>query len=119
MTILLPTTCWMIGVRGWKLNQSETLIGSLPVADLIPRHAGPGAGSVPSPPLGPFASAYVEGFAPTTFPPLPSPPMLGSVMKIQPVLEAGSCSEPTGLPPFGRGPFGHGLASNSVAACAC
>ena len=32
MTMLLPMTCWMIGVIGWNVYQSVTLIGSLPVA---------------------------------------------------------------------------------------
>ena len=39
-------------------------------------------------------------------------------MKIHPVLDGGSCGEPTGLPPLGIGPLGHGLARFSVTACA-
>ena len=38
-------------------------------------------------------------------------------MKIQPVLDGGSDADPTGLPPLGIGPFGHGLARFSVTAC--
>src|SRR5665213_354519 len=102
MTILLPTTCWISGVSGWKLNQSVTLIGSLPTAGVIALQPGPGAGSTPRPPRGPLGT--------------PLPAALGSVMKIQPELEGGSCSEPTGLPPLGMGPLGHGLASTSVTA---
>src|SRR6185312_13039466 len=95
----------MIGVSGWKLNHSVTLIGSLPTAGVMVLHPGPGAGSVPSPPRGPLG--------------VPLPAALGSVMKIQPVLAGGTCAEPTGLPPLGMGPFGQGLASTSVTACTC
>src|SRR4029077_18898133 len=105
MTILFPTTCWIIGVIGWKLNQSVTLMGSLPTAGVMALQPGPGAGSVPSPPRGPLGT--------------PLPAALGSVMKIQPVLLGGSCAEPTGLPLLGIGPLGHGLARTSVTACAC
>src|SRR5712692_6372717 len=105
MTILLPTTCWMIGVRGWKLNQSVTLIGSLPTAGVMVLHPGPGAGSMPSPPRGPLG--------------IPLPAVLGSVMKIHPELEGGSDGDPAGMPTFGIGPLGHGLARTSVTAWAC
>src|SRR5207245_7919152 len=104
MTILFPTTCWINGVRGWKLNQSVTLMGSFPTAGVIELQPGPGAGSVPSPPRGPLGT--------------PLPAVLGSVTKIQPVLDAGSCAEPTGLPPLGMGPLGQGVARTSVTACA-
>src|SRR6266542_3877950 len=93
----------MIGVSGWKLNQSVTLIGSLPTAGVIVLQPGPGAGSVPRPPRGPLG--------------VPLPAALGSVMNIQPVLEGGTWAEPTGLPPLGMGPLGHGLARTSVTAC--
>ena len=43
--ILLPTTCWMMGVSGWKLNHSVTLIASLPTAGVMVLQPGPGAGS--------------------------------------------------------------------------
>src|SRR5216684_2097576 len=103
MMIRLPTACWISGVSGWKLNQRVTLSGWLPsaaTASLQP--AGGGLyGSWPRGALGE---------------PLPS--TLGSVMKIHPVFDGGSCAEPTGLPPFGIGPLGHGLASASVTACA-
>src|ERR1051326_100445 len=105
MMILLPTACWMIGVRGWKLNQSVTLIASLPTAGVMVLHPGPGAGKVPRPPRGPLG--------------VPLPAALGSVMKIHPVFEGGTDGEPTGLPPFGIGPLGHGLARFSVTACCC
>src|SRR5260370_24743561 len=105
MMILLPTACWMIGVRGWKLNHSVTLMASLPTAGVMALQPGPGAGSVPSPPRGPFGT--------------PLPAVLGSVMKIQPVFAGGSDGDPTGLPPFGIGPLGHGLARFSVTAWAC
>src|SRR5712692_11406179 len=105
MTILLPTTCWMIGVKGWKLNQSVTLIGSLPTAGVMELHPGPGGGRVPKPPRGPLGT--------------PLPAALGSVMNIHPVFDGGSCNDPWGLPPLGMGPLGHGLASTSVTACAC
>src|SRR6266849_820936 len=104
MTILLPTTCWMIGVNGWKLNQRVTLIGSLPTAGVMELHPGPGGGRVPRPPRGPLGT--------------PLPAALGSVMKIQPVLAGGSWAEPCGFPPLGMGPLGHGLASTSVTAFA-
>src|SRR5689334_24471922 len=102
MMIWLPTACWMIGVSGWKLNHSVTLMASLPTAGVIVLQPGPGAGSVPSPPRGPLGT--------------PLPAALGSVMKIQPVFDGGSWGEPTGLPPLGIGPLGHGLASTSVTA---
>src|SRR5260370_12022269 len=105
MMILLPTACWMIGVSGWKLNHSVTLMASLPTAGVIVLQPGPGAGSVPSPPRGPFGT--------------PLPAVLGSVMKIQPVLEGGSDGDPTGLPPFGIGPLEHRLPRFSVSPCAC
>src|SRR5487761_153745 len=95
----------MMGVSGWKLNHSVTLIGSLPTAGVMALQPGPGAGSVPSPPRGPLG--------------VPSPAALGSVMKIQPVFDGGSWVEPTGLPPLGIGPLGQGLASTSVTACTC
>src|SRR5487761_482199 len=104
MMIRFPTTSWMIGVRGWKLNHSVTLIGSFPTAGVIASQPGAGAGSVPSPPRGPLG--------------VPSPAGLGSVMKIQPVLGGGSEDDLTGLPPLGIGPLGHGLARFSVTACA-
>src|SRR5436309_6321438 len=104
MMIRLPTACWISGVSGWKLNHRVTLIGSLPTAGVIVLHPGPGAGSVPSPPRGPFG--------------VPLPAALGSVMKIHPLFAGGSDAEPTGLPPFGIGPLGHGLARFSVTACA-
>src|SRR5713101_9408220 len=104
MMILLPTACWMIGVSGWKLNHSVTLMASLPTAGVIVLQPGPGAGSVPSPPRGPLGT--------------PLPAVLGSVMKIQPEFEGGSDGEPAGMPPFGMGPLGHGLARTSVTACA-
>src|SRR5712692_1265752 len=102
MMILLPRTCEMIGVSGEKLNHSVTLIGSLPTAGVIALHPGPGAGSTPSPPRGPLG--------------VPLPAALGSVTKIQPVFVGGSWAEPTGLPPLGIGPFGHGFARTSVTA---
>src|SRR5437899_6828061 len=102
MTILLPTTCWMIGVSGWKLNHSVTLMGSLPTAGVMELHPGPGGGSVPRPPRGPLGT--------------PLPAALGSVMKIQPVFEGGTTADPTGLPPLAIGPFGQGLARTSVTA---
>src|SRR5258708_20699789 len=114
MTILLPTTCWMIGVSGWKLNHRVTLIGSFPVASLIQSHPA-AVTNEPSPPLGPFATT---AGTPGKLSPLPSPAGLVSVMKIHPLLDGGSCSEPTGLPPWGIGPLGHGLASTSVTAFA-
>src|SRR5579859_487250 len=103
MMIRLPTTCWMIGVSGWKLNQSVTLSGWLPsaaTASLQPA-AGGLYGSWPRGALGE---------------PLPS--TLGSVMKIHPVFGGGNWADPTGLPPFGIGPLGHGLARFSVTAWA-
>src|SRR6266567_2294846 len=103
MTILLPTTCWIKGVSGWKLNQSVTLSGWLPsaaTASLQPAGGGFN-GSWPRGALG-----------------MPLPSTLGSVMKIQPVLDGGSCDEPAGLPPLGMGPLGHGLARTSVTAWA-
>src|SRR4029077_7614626 len=103
MTILLPTTCWMIGVRGWKLNQSVTLMGSLPTAGVMVLQPGPGAGSDPRPPRGPLGT--------------PLPAWLGSVMKIHPVFEGGSVGDPWATPPLGIGPLGHGLARTSVTAC--
>src|SRR6266852_6392212 len=105
MTILFPTTCWINGVRGWKLNHSVTLIGSFPTAGVMVLHPGPGAGSVPSPPRGPLGT--------------PLPAWLGSVMKIQPELAGGRDGEPAGRPPFEMGPLGQGLARTSVTACAC
>src|SRR6476661_8371443 len=102
MTILFPTTCWMIGVIGWKLNQSVTLIGSLPTAGVMVLHPGPGAGRVPRPPRGPLGT--------------PLPAALGSVMNIQPVFDGGSRADPTGFPPLGMGPLGQGFASTSVTA---
>src|SRR6266568_8697881 len=105
MMIRLPTTCWISGVSGWKLNQSVTLIASLPTAGVIVLQPGPGAGSEPSPPRGPLGT------------PVP-PGVLASVMKIQPELAGGSCADPTGLPLLGIGPLGHGLARFSVTACA-
>src|SRR5438309_8172902 len=102
MMILFPTACWMIGVSGWKLNQSVTLIGSLPTAGVIVLQPGPGAGRTPRPPRGPLG--------------VPFPPGLGSVTKIHPVLEGGTCADPTGFPPLGIGPFGQGLARTSVTA---
>src|SRR5438445_8795447 len=102
MTIRLPTTCWINGVIGWKLNQSVTLIGSFPTAGVMVLQPGPGAGNVPSPPRGPLGT--------------PLPAAVGSVMKIQPVFDGGSWGEPTGLPPLGMGPLGQGLASTSVTA---
>src|SRR5713226_8057482 len=116
MTILSPTTCWIIGVSGWKLYQSVTFIGSLPTAGLMSRQPGPAAGKVPSPPRGPLATT---GVCPGILRPFPSPAVLGSVMKIQPELDGGSCGEPCGLPPLGMGPLGHGLARTSVTACTC
>src|SRR6476660_4594624 len=103
MTIRLPTTCWINGVIGWKLNHSVTLMGSLPTAGVMVLQPGPGAGSVPSPPRGPLG--------------VPLPAAVGSVMKIHPVLDGGSWADPTGLPPLGIGPFGHGFARTSVTAC--
>src|SRR5216110_2035732 len=103
MMILFPTACWMSGVSGWKLNQSVTLMASLPTAGVIVLQPGPGAGRTPRPPRGPFG--------------VPLPAELGSVMKIQPVLEGGNDGEPTGLPPLGIGPLGHGFARFSVTAC--
>src|SRR4029077_12993500 len=105
MTILFPTTCWIIGVIGWKLNQRVTLMGSLPTAGVMALQPGPGAGSTPNPPRGPLGT--------------PLPAALGSVMKIQPVLAGGSWGEFTGLPPFGMGPLGHGFARTSVTAWTC
>src|SRR2546425_10129380 len=105
MMILLPTACWMIGVSGWKLNHSVTLMASLPTAGVMALQPGPGAGSVPSPPRGPLG--------------VPLPARVGSVMKIHPVLDGGSDGDPTGLPPFGIGPLGHGFTRFSVTACAC
>src|SRR5487761_296645 len=92
----------MMGVSGWKLNQSVTLIGSLPTAGVMALQPGPGGGKTPSPPRGPLGT--------------PSPAALGSVMKIQPVFDGGSWAEPTGFPALGIGPFGQGLASTSVPA---
>src|SRR5258708_36411112 len=93
-------------------------MGSLPTAGLMPRQGAPGEGVVPGPPRGPLATGYRVGSVPT-FRPLPSPAGLGSVMKIQPVLGGGSCSDPWGLPPFGIGPLGQGLARAWAIACAC
>src|SRR5438094_4247830 len=70
MMIRLPTTCWISGVSGWKLNQSVTLMASLPTAGVIVLHPGPGAGRVPRPPRGPFGT--------------PLPAAVGSVMKNPP-----------------------------------
>src|SRR5437868_11361766 len=92
MMILLPTACWMIGVSGWKLNHSVTLMASLPTAGVMVLQPGPGAGKVPSPPRGPFG--------------VPLPAVLGSVMKIHPVFGAGTAGEPCGTPPLGSGPLG-------------
>src|SRR5215467_7203649 len=105
MMIRLPTACCMSGVSGWKLNQRVTLIASLPTAGVIALQPGPGAGRTPRPPRGPLG--------------VPLPAALGSVMKIQPVFDGGSSADPTGLPPFGIGPLGHGFARFSVTACAC
>src|SRR5438270_2379702 len=106
MITRLPTACWISGVSGWKLYQRVTLMASLPVAGVMALQPGPGAGSVPSPPRGPFG--VPEPFAVTA-----------SVMKIHPEFAGGSCAEPTGLPLFGMGPLGHGLARFSVTACCC
>src|SRR2546428_9469313 len=92
MMIRLPTACWIRGVSGWKLNQSVTLMASLPTAGVIELHPGPGAGRVPRPPRGPLG--------------VPLPAVLGSVMKIHPVFEAGLDGDPWGMPPFGSGPLG-------------
>src|SRR5207247_10458616 len=102
MMIRLPTACWIRGVSGWKLNQSVTLMASLPTAGVIELHPGPGAGRVPRPPRGPLG--------------VPLPAVLGSVMKNQPVLEGGSDGEPRGLPPLGTAPLGHGVARFSETA---
>ena len=79
---------------GWNVYQRVTLIGSLPVAGVTLLHPAPrlGGGYEPKPPRGPFGD--------------PLPAVLGSVMKIQPVFEAGLDGEPCGMPPLGRGPFG-------------
>src|SRR5229473_69253 len=116
MMTRLPTACWISGVSGWKLYHSVTLIGSLPDARRMSRQPGPAEGVVPSPPAGPLATTTG---CPGTFRPFPSPAGLGSVMKIHPVLGGGSWADPTGLPPLGMGPFGHGFASTSVTACTC
>src|SRR2546427_12473736 len=94
MTTLLPTACCISGVIGWNVYQSVTLIGSLPVAGVTLLHPAPmfGGGEDPRPPRGPFG--------------VPFPAVLGSVMKIQPVLTAGFGGDPCGIPPLGRGPFG-------------
>src|SRR5260370_13924684 len=105
MTMLFPTTCCISGVRGWNVNHSVTLIGSLPTAGVMVLHPGPGAGRMPSPPRGPLGT--------------PLPAVVGSVMKIQPELAGGSDGEPAGTPLLGMGPLGHGLARTSVTACAC
>src|SRR6267378_7391762 len=85
----------MIGVTGWNVYQSVTLIGSLPVAGVTLLQPAPrfGGGYEPRPPRGPLG--------------VPLPGVLGSVMKIQPVFEAGFDGEPWGMPPLGRGPLGH------------
>src|SRR5712691_462801 len=103
MTILLPTTCWINGVMGWKLNQSVTLMGSLPTAGVMVLQPGPGAGSVPRPPRGPLG--------------VPFPAALGSVTNIHPVFDGGSTGEPAATPPLGMGPLGHGFARTSLTAC--
>src|SRR6266700_3549272 len=94
MTILFPTTCWINGVRGWKLNQRVTLSGWFPsAATALLQPAG--GGLYGSCPRGAFG--------------VPFPSALGSVMKIQPVLDGGSCAESTGSPPLGMGPLGKGV----------
>src|SRR5256885_4929102 len=103
MMTLLPTACWMIGVSGWKLNHSVTLMASLPTAGVMVLQPGPGAGKVPSPPRGPLG--------------VPLPAVLGSVMKIQPVLDGGREAQPTGVPPVGIGPVRHRVGRVSVTAC--
>src|SRR3979409_1148442 len=102
MITWLPTACCTRGVKGWKLYQSVTLIGSFPTAGVMALQPAPGAGRVPSPPRGPLG--------------VPLPAALGSVMKIHPVLEAGSWVEPCGLPLLGMGPLGQGLARVIVTA---
>src|SRR5439155_5893338 len=94
MTMLLPMTCWMIGVIGWNVYQRVPLIGSLPVAGVTLLQPAPrlGGEQVPRPLRGPFGD--------------PLPAVVGSVMKIQPVFEAGFDGEPWGMPPLGSGPFG-------------
>src|SRR6267143_3466949 len=97
----------MIGVTGWNVYQRVTLIGSLPTAGVTLLHPAPrfGGGYEPRPPRGPFGA--------------PLPAVLGSVMKIHPVLAAGSDGEPCGTPPLGSGPFGQAglLAKFMITAC--
>src|SRR3989442_14987825 len=94
MTMLLPMTCWMIGVIGWNVYQRVTLIGSLPVAGVTLLHPAPrlGGGDEPRPPRRPFG--------------VPLPAGLGSGVKIQPVFQAGLGGEPCGAAPLGRGAVG-------------
>src|SRR5258706_14388089 len=97
----------MIGVIGWNVYQRVTLIGSLPVAGVTLLQPAPrlGGGYEPRPPRGRFG--------------VPLPAAVGSVMKIHPVLEAGSDGEPWGTPPCGSGPLGQAglLARFMITAC--
>src|SRR5260370_6946313 len=103
MTMLFPTTCCISGVRGWNVNHSVTLIGSLPTAGVMVLHPGPGAGRMPSPPRGPLGT--------------PLPAVGGAGVKNQPQLAGGSGGEPAGTPLFGVGALGPGVAPTPAAAC--
>src|SRR5256885_3500937 len=93
MTMLLPMTCWMIGVIGWNVYQRVTLIGSLPEAGVTLLHPAPrlGGGYEPKPQRGPFAD--------------PLSAVLGSELKIQLAIEADFDGRPSRVSPLGSSPI--------------